>query len=211
MCMMVKYRGLLWDWELKSDVLWEKTIALCFSWVFYEDKQYSGNLYVLSEGDYPNLTSMGCPPGFTVRSIKVVPTVRKHSRIKVSAVFFPPSPSEPPPLPVQTFSVPSISLFGLECLEGREITTEAEILSMVEEGFNDHILSVRVNSGWWEFVSLRLRVFAESVWPCTVCMFALVYLHWLASWGSFLLLTSSNSSFHDSKVVKVNTQCIVKW
>lgn len=59
----------------------------CFSWVFYEDKQYSGNLYVLSEGDYPNLTSMGCPPGFTVRSIKVVPMVRKHSHIKVSAVI----------------------------------------------------------------------------------------------------------------------------
>lgn len=48
----------------------------------------------------------------------------------------------------QSFSVPSISLFGLECLEGREITTETEIMSMVAEGFNDHILSVRVNRGW---------------------------------------------------------------
>ncbi|XP_035537809.1 uncharacterized protein LOC118343163 [Morone saxatilis] len=92
------------------------------SWVFYENKQYSGNMYVLSEGDYPNLTSMGCPPGFTIRSVKAVPV---------------------------TFSVPSISLFGLECLEGREITTDTEILSMVEEGFNNHILSVRVNSGCW--------------------------------------------------------------
>uniref|UniRef100_A0A4W6EYB8 PR domain containing 1b, with ZNF domain n=1 Tax=Lates calcarifer TaxID=8187 RepID=A0A4W6EYB8_LATCA len=92
------------------------------SWVLYENEQYSGNLYVLSEGDYPNLTSMGCPPGCTIRSAKVVP---------------------------KTFSVPSISLFGLEGLEGREITTESEILSMTEEGFNDHILSVRVNSGYW--------------------------------------------------------------
>uniref|UniRef100_A0A8C4F8Z6 Beta/gamma crystallin 'Greek key' domain-containing protein n=1 Tax=Dicentrarchus labrax TaxID=13489 RepID=A0A8C4F8Z6_DICLA len=92
------------------------------SWVFYENKQYSGNMYVLSEGDYPNLTSMGCPPGFTICSVKAVPV---------------------------TFSVPSISLFGLECLEGREITTETEILCMVEEGFNNHILSVRVNRGWW--------------------------------------------------------------
>ncbi|XP_044192441.1 uncharacterized protein crybg2 [Thunnus albacares] len=92
------------------------------SWVLYEDKQYSGNLYVLSEGDYPNLTSMGCPPGCTIRSVKVVPIM---------------------------FSVPSISLFGLECLEGREITTDIEIYSMVEEGFNNHILSVRVNSGCW--------------------------------------------------------------
>ncbi|XP_008298529.1 absent in melanoma 1 protein [Stegastes partitus] len=92
------------------------------SWVLYDSKQYSGNMYVLSEGDYPSLSSMGCPAGCTIRSIKVVP---------------------------MTFSLPSISLFGLECLEGREITTEAEIVSMVEEGFNNHILSVRVNSGCW--------------------------------------------------------------
>lgn len=56
---------------------------------------------------------------------------------------------------VQTFTVPSISLFSLECLEGREITTEAEITSMVEEGFNNHVLSVRVNSGWWDSVFLH--------------------------------------------------------
>nr|XP_024657459.1 beta/gamma crystallin domain-containing protein 2 [Maylandia zebra] len=92
------------------------------SWVVYENEQFSGNLYVLSEGDYPNLTSMGCPPDCSIRSVKIVPLL---------------------------FSVPSISLFGLECLEGREITTDTEILSMVEEGFNNHILSLRVNSGCW--------------------------------------------------------------
>lgn len=47
--------------------------------MFYEEKQFSGNLYVLSEGDYPNLTSMGCPPTFTICSIKAVPMVRRHS------------------------------------------------------------------------------------------------------------------------------------
>ncbi|XP_070702948.1 serine-rich adhesin for platelets [Pempheris klunzingeri] len=105
------------------------------SWALYENKQYSGNLYVLSEGEYPNLTSMGCLPGSAIRSLKAVP---------------------------MTFSVPSISLFGLECLEGREITTETEILSMVEEGFNNHILSVRVNSGSWvicEHTNYRGRQF----------------------------------------------------
>ncbi|XP_042362207.1 beta/gamma crystallin domain-containing protein 1-like [Plectropomus leopardus] len=92
------------------------------SWVIYEGEQYSGNLYVLSEGEYPNLTSMACPPDCIIRSVKVVP---------------------------MKFSVPSISLFGLECLEGREITMDTEIPNMVEEGFNNHILSVRVNSGCW--------------------------------------------------------------
>ncbi|KAM7384551.1 hypothetical protein PAMA_011758 [Pampus argenteus] len=92
------------------------------SWIVYDERKYSGNMYVLPEGDYPNLTSMGCPSGYTVRSVKAVP---------------------------MTFSVPSISLFGLECLEGREITTDTEVYNMLEEGFNNHILSVRVNSGNW--------------------------------------------------------------
>ncbi|KAM9838814.1 uncharacterized protein crybg2 [Aulostomus maculatus] len=92
------------------------------SWVLYENKEYSGNLFVLSEGDYPDLTSMGCPPSSPIRSVKAVPL---------------------------TFSVPSISLFGLECLEGREITTDLEIPNIVDEGFNNHILSLRVNSGCW--------------------------------------------------------------
>lgn len=63
-----------------------KKPSLCFSWVIYQEKKYSGNLYVLSEGDYPNLTSMGCPPGFTIRSVKAVPVVRKHS-YKNSALY----------------------------------------------------------------------------------------------------------------------------
>lgn len=52
---------------------------LCFSWVIYEEKNYSGSLYVLSEGDYPNLSSMGCPSSFTVRSVKTVAVVRDRA------------------------------------------------------------------------------------------------------------------------------------
>ncbi|CDQ68386.1 unnamed protein product [Oncorhynchus mykiss] len=92
------------------------------SWVVYEGCEYSGNLYILSEGDYPNFTSMGCPPNCVIRSLKTIPLV---------------------------FSVPSISLFGLECLEGREITVDTEVVNMLEEGYNNHLLSVRVNRGCW--------------------------------------------------------------
>lgn len=88
----------------------------------YEGREYSGNLYILSEGDYPNFTSMGCPPNCVIRSLKTIPLV---------------------------FSVPSISLFGLECLEGREITVDTEVVNMLEEGYNNHLLSVRVNRGCW--------------------------------------------------------------
>lgn len=53
-------------------------ISCGFSWVLYENKEYSGNMYVLSEGDYPNLTSMGCPPSCSIRSLKAVPVVQKN-------------------------------------------------------------------------------------------------------------------------------------
>lgn len=49
------------------------------SWVLYGDKQFTGEVHVLSEGHYPNLTSMGCQPGFTARSVKVVPMVRESA------------------------------------------------------------------------------------------------------------------------------------
>uniref|UniRef100_A0A3Q1D297 Beta/gamma crystallin 'Greek key' domain-containing protein n=1 Tax=Amphiprion ocellaris TaxID=80972 RepID=A0A3Q1D297_AMPOC len=107
---------------VSEKVLTKSCRVLGGSWVLYDNKQFSGNMYVLSEGDYPSLSSMGCPMGCTIRSIKVIPMM---------------------------FCLPSISLFGLECLEGREITTETEIVSLVEEGFNNHILSVKVNSGCW--------------------------------------------------------------
>ncbi|XP_058474843.1 uncharacterized protein LOC131447238 [Solea solea] len=116
------------------------------SWVLYEKEQYAGDLYVLNEGEYPNLASMGCPSTFPIRSVKVVP---------------------------MTFSVPSLSLFGLEGLEGREITTDTEIISMTREGLNNHILSIRVNSGCWvicEYSNYRGRQFVlETIeitnWP----------------------------------------------
>ncbi|KAM8883277.1 uncharacterized protein crybg2 [Synchiropus picturatus] len=121
------FQGLCHIYDCNEDCVSDKFLTKSCrvasgSWVLYEEKSFSGNMYVLSEGDYPNLNSMGCPPGKPIRSVKVVPL---------------------------TFSVPSISLFGLECLEGREITTETEIVSMVGEGFSNHVLSLRVNSGCW--------------------------------------------------------------
>ncbi|XP_064203289.1 uncharacterized protein crybg2 isoform X3 [Anguilla rostrata] len=92
------------------------------SWVVYEGREYSGGLYILPEGDYPNLDSMGCPPSCSLRSLKIIPLM---------------------------FAVPSISLFGLECFEGREVTLDSEVPSLVDEGFNNHVLSIRVNSGCW--------------------------------------------------------------
>ncbi|CAB1351219.1 unnamed protein product, partial [Coregonus sp. 'balchen'] len=89
------------------------------SWVVYEGREFSGNLYILSEGDYPNFTSMGCPPNCVILSLKTVPLV---------------------------FSVPSVSLFGLECLEGREITVDTEVrrhFFRIKSKERGHFLSIQ--------------------------------------------------------------------
>ncbi len=49
-----------------------------FSWVLYVGENFTGNMCVLSEGDYPNLTSMGIPTDSGIRSVKAVPMVRRN-------------------------------------------------------------------------------------------------------------------------------------
>ncbi|NWX57642.1 CRBG2 protein, partial [Promerops cafer] len=59
-----------------------------------------------------------------------------------------PHSSPLPPIP-QFFSEPSIFLHGLECFEGKEIELNSEVRSLQAEGFNNHVLSVRVKGGIW--------------------------------------------------------------
>uniref|UniRef100_A0A8D0DJN0 Crystallin beta-gamma domain containing 2 n=1 Tax=Salvator merianae TaxID=96440 RepID=A0A8D0DJN0_SALMN len=92
------------------------------SWILYDSDQFSGEQHVLSEGEYPTLTSMGCLFTTAICSLKKVP------------IFF---------------SEPSIFLHGLECFEGKEIELNSEVRSLQAEGFNNHVLSVRVKGGIW--------------------------------------------------------------
>ncbi|KAF5891860.1 serine-rich adhesin for platelets-like, partial [Clarias magur] len=132
--------------------------ALGGSWVLYDGESFSGNQYVLLEGDYANLTSMGCAINCILRSVKPIPIL---------------------------FTVPAISLFGLECLEGREVSLEEEVLNMMGEGFNPHILSVRVSSGCWvlcEYSNYRGRQFLLEPMEIT-------------NWPKFSSLTSIGSLY----------------
>lgn len=45
------------------------------SWVAYDGENFSGNQYVLEEGHYPCLSSMGCLPGTTVKSLRFIDVV----------------------------------------------------------------------------------------------------------------------------------------
>ncbi|XP_034269431.1 beta/gamma crystallin domain-containing protein 2 isoform X2 [Pantherophis guttatus] len=92
------------------------------SWILYDGHQFDGDQHILSEGEYPTLSSMGCAFTTAICSLKKIP------------IFF---------------SEPSIFLHGLECFEGKEIELNSEVRSLKAEGFNNHVLSVRVKGGIW--------------------------------------------------------------
>ncbi|XP_054854712.1 beta/gamma crystallin domain-containing protein 2 [Eublepharis macularius] len=92
------------------------------SWILYDSHHFEGEQHVISEGEYPTLTSMGCLSATAICSLKKVPLF---------------------------FSEPSIFLHGLECFEGKEIELNSEVRSLQAEGFNNHVLSVRVKGGIW--------------------------------------------------------------
>ncbi|XP_063810797.1 beta/gamma crystallin domain-containing protein 2 [Pseudophryne corroboree] len=92
------------------------------SWIFYEGEDCCGEQYILAEGDYPTRTAMACQEFSTIRSLKKIPLY---------------------------FSIPSISLHGLERFEGKELEFTGEVRSLQGEGYNNHVLSVRVASGIW--------------------------------------------------------------
>ncbi|RLV88913.1 hypothetical protein DV515_00015199 [Chloebia gouldiae] len=90
------------------------------SWILFDGQEFAGEQHVLSEGEYPTLSAMGCLCSTAIRSLKRVPLF---------------------------FSEPSIFLHGLECFEGKEIELNSEVRSLQAEGFNNHVLSVRVKGG----------------------------------------------------------------
>ncbi|XP_016159167.1 PREDICTED: absent in melanoma 1-like protein [Ficedula albicollis] len=92
------------------------------SWILFDGQDFAGEQHVLSEGEYPTLGAMGCLCSTAIRSLKKVPLF---------------------------FSEPSIFLHGLECFEGKEIELNSEVRSLQAEGFNNHVLSVRVKGGIW--------------------------------------------------------------
>ncbi|CAN8200445.1 unnamed protein product [Coccothraustes coccothraustes] len=92
------------------------------SWILFDGQDFTGEQHVLSEGEYPTLSAMGCLCSTAICSLKKVPLF---------------------------FSEPSIFLHGLECFEGKEIELNSEVRSLQAEGFNNHVLSVRVKGGIW--------------------------------------------------------------
>ncbi|XP_048459060.1 uncharacterized protein LOC125484424 [Rhincodon typus] len=104
-------------------------------WVLYDGKEYRGHQYVLEEGHYPDLESLGYLSAKPIQSLK----------------------------PIRNdFSMPSISLFSLYSFEGQELILTGGINYWKDKGFYQMPKSVKVNSGIWiayDHANLRGRQF----------------------------------------------------
>nr|XP_006124273.1 very large A-kinase anchor protein-like [Pelodiscus sinensis] len=90
-------------------------------WLLFYQGEIADNHCVLEEGLYTDLTSCGCPAS-TLKSFKPVEYV---------------------------FAEPSISLFALECCEGRELHFEEAVSSVLNKDIHFYTQSVWVRSGLW--------------------------------------------------------------
>lgn len=49
------------------------------SWILFDAQDFAGEQHVLSEGEYPTLSAMGCLCSTAIRSLKKVPLVTSPS------------------------------------------------------------------------------------------------------------------------------------
>ncbi|XP_051870419.1 beta/gamma crystallin domain-containing protein 3-like [Pristis pectinata] len=89
-------------------------------WVLYDEEDYSGCQYVLEEGHYPDLDSLGCLSGKSIRSLKPI---------------------------ISDFSTPSIGLYSLDSFEGQELILTEGASCLKKIGYYQYPNSVKVNSG----------------------------------------------------------------
>ncbi|XP_077095737.1 uncharacterized protein crybg1a isoform X2 [Siphateles boraxobius] len=97
--------------------------VLAGSWVVFDGPQFTDNMYVLEEGEYPNPEAMGL----------------LNSDCKISSVHS----------VGHEFSLPSITLFCKSAFRGRKIVLTEGVLNLSLAGIVGRINSLLVNGGIW--------------------------------------------------------------
>ncbi|XP_056422202.1 beta/gamma crystallin domain-containing protein 1 isoform X3 [Hyla sarda] len=91
-------------------------------WAAYDQSDFSGSLWVLEEGSFPNLCAMGCPHDTVIRSMKTIN---------------------------YEFSDSSIVLYGKENCKGRRVKLSKEATDLQAIGYSPDLQSLEVLGGIW--------------------------------------------------------------
>ncbi|XP_043118150.1 uncharacterized protein crybg1a isoform X2 [Puntigrus tetrazona] len=108
--------------------------VLAGSWVVFDGPQFTDNMYVLEEGDYPNPEALGL----------------LYSDCKISSLH----------TVGHEFSMPSIALFCKSGFRGRKVVLTDGILNLSLAGIDGRVNSLLVNGGIWvlyEYSNFRGR------------------------------------------------------
>ncbi|XP_073725842.1 uncharacterized protein crybg1a isoform X2 [Misgurnus anguillicaudatus] len=108
--------------------------VLAGSWVLFDGPQFTDNMYVLEEGEYPNPEAMGL----------------LNSNCKISSVH----------TVGHEFSMPSVTLHCKSNFRGRKIILTDGALNLSQVGMNGRVNSLLINGGIWvlyEYSNFRGR------------------------------------------------------
>lgn len=121
-------------------------VSLASSWLAFEGADFSGRLYVLEEGSYPDLKSMGCVHGASIQSLQTVGFVGASNYSPLVATLSLPL-SEQLSGSFQEFSLPSLTLFERCSLRGKRVVLTEGSVNLPLTGGCSRVQSVLVEGG----------------------------------------------------------------
>ncbi|KAI1895040.1 hypothetical protein AGOR_G00102170 [Albula goreensis] len=93
------------------------------SWVAFEGPEFTDNMYILEEGEYPDLPAMGClNPKSNILSLQTTSL---------------------------EFSLPSVTLFSRPSFRGRKLLLKEAVMDLRQAGSDGRVPSLLVDGGMW--------------------------------------------------------------